>query len=97
MRFPTMWYVQQQCLRSACTYAQSDQGLCWSLAYSVSVKLLPEHHLEFLRLKECCTGSSESTHVKMPHCSKSHVTAHFMNAVLDLIHTQACHALINAH
>ena len=23
-----------------------------------------------------CTGSSESTHVKMPHCWKSHVTAH---------------------
>ena len=22
-----------------------------------------------------CTGSSESTHVKMPHCWKSHVTS----------------------
>ena len=26
------------------------------------VKLLTEHHLEFLSLKEGCTGSSESTH-----------------------------------
>ena len=39
------------------------------------VKLLTEHHLEFLSLKGRCTGSSESTHVKMPHCWKSHVAA----------------------
>ena len=39
------------------------------------VKLLTEHHLEFLSLKGGCTGSSESTHVKIPHCWKSHVTA----------------------
>ena len=41
----------------------------------MSVKLLTEHHLEFLSLKGGCTGSSESTHVKMPHCWKSRVTA----------------------
>ena len=29
------------------------------------VKLLTEHHLEFLSLKGGCTGSSESTLVKM--------------------------------
>ena len=39
------------------------------------VRLLAEHNLEFLRLKGGCTGSSESTHVKMPHCWKSHATA----------------------
>ena len=39
------------------------------------VKLLIEHHLEFLSLKGGCTGLSKSTHVKMPHCWKSHVTA----------------------
>ena len=42
----------------------------------MSVKLLTEHHLEFLLLKGGCRGSSESTLVKMPHCWKSHVTAH---------------------
>ena len=42
------------------------------------VKLLAEHHLEFLSLKGGCTGSSESTHVKMPHCWKSRVTAHII-------------------
>ena len=31
------------------------------------VKLLTEHHLEFLSLKGGCRGSSEYTHVKMPH------------------------------
>ena len=35
-----------------------------------------EHHLELLSLKGGCTGSSESTIVKMPYCWKSHVTAH---------------------
>ena len=29
------------------------------------VKLLTEHHLEFLGVKGGCRGSSESTHVKM--------------------------------
>ena len=38
-------------------------------------KLLTEHHLEFISLKGGYIGSSESTHVKMPHCWKSHVTA----------------------
>ena len=41
------------------------------------VKLLIEHHLEFLSLKGGRRGSSESTHVKMPHCWKSHALAQF--------------------
>ena len=65
----------KQSLRSACAYAQSDQSLCLSLEYSMSVKLLTEHHLEFLRLKGGCIGSSESILVKIPHCWKSHVVA----------------------
>ena len=43
------------------------------------VKLLIEHHLEFLSLKGGCTGSSESTLVKMPHCWKSHNATHFLS------------------
>ena len=39
------------------------------------VKLLTEHHLEFLSLKGGCTCSPESRLVKMPHCRKSHVAA----------------------
>ena len=42
----------QQSLRSACAYAQSDQSLCLSLKYSMKVKLLTEHHHESLSLKE---------------------------------------------
>ena len=41
----------------------------------MSVKLLTEHNFEFLSLTGGCTGSSESTLVKMPHCWKSHATA----------------------
>ena len=40
----------------------------------MSVKLLTEHRLDFVSLKGGCTGSSESTLVKMPHC----VAAQFM-------------------
>ena len=54
MGFPTL-----QNLRSACAYMQSDQSLCKSLEYSLTVKLLTEQHLEFLSLKGGCTGSSE--------------------------------------
>ena len=39
------------------------------------VKLLTEHHLDFLSLTGGCEGSSESTLVKTPHCWKSHVMA----------------------
>ena len=43
------------------------------------VKLLTEHHLEFLSLKGGCkkkkTGSSESTLVKMSNCWISHAKA----------------------
>ena len=48
------------------------------------VKLLTEHHLEFLGLKGGCRGSSESTLVKLSNCWKSHVTAHIRVYVLIL-------------
>ena len=51
---------------------------------SMIVKLLTEHHLEFLSLKEGCRGSSESTLVKMPNCWKPHAAAHIIeNFQLD--------------
>ena len=36
----------------------------------MTVKLLTEHHLEFLSFKGGCRGSPESTHIKMPHCTR---------------------------
>ena len=44
----------------------------------MSVMLLTEHHLEFISFKGGCTGASESTLVKIPHCWKSHVTAQLL-------------------
>ena len=70
----------QQSLRSVCAYAQSDQSLCLSLEYSLTVKLLTKHHLEVLSLKGGCTGLFESTLVKMPHCWKSHVMAQILSS-----------------
>ena len=52
----------------------------------MSVKLLTERLVEFLSLIGGCTCSSESTLVKMPHCWKSHVTAHLYLALA--IHTE---------
>ena len=46
----------QQRLRPACAHAQSDQSLCLSLEYYMNIKLLNEHYLEFLSLKEGYTG-----------------------------------------
>ena len=43
------------------------------------VKLLTEHHLEFLRLKGGCRGSSKSTIVKMSNCLKSSAMAHMVS------------------
>ena len=50
----------------------------------MTVKLLTEHHLEFLSFKGRCTGSSESILVKMPHCWKSHVMAHLYKVFLPI-------------
>ena len=52
----------------------------------MSVKLLAEHHLEFLSFEGGCTGSSESTLVKIPHCWKSHVAAQlFFHVTYEVI------------
>ena len=44
----------------------------------MTVKLLTEHYLEDLSLKGGCKSSFEATHVKKPHCWKSHIVAHFL-------------------
>ena len=52
----------------------------------MSVKLLTEHHMEFLSLKGGCRGSSESTLVKMPHCWKSRAAAQMNGQWRGLVH-----------
>ena len=48
-------------------------------------KLLTEHHLEFPSLKGSCTGSFESTNVKMSNCWKSHAAAQIIQISLFLL------------
>ena len=50
----------------------------------MNIKLLTEYHLESLSLKRGCKGSSESIHVKIPHCRKSHVAAQMFYLYLEL-------------
>ena len=57
----------------------------------MNVRLLTEHHLEFLCFKGGCTGLSETTHVKMPHCWKSHALAQLL-----LSHSEYSNDLITA-
>ena len=74
----------------------------FNIEYSMSVKLLTKHHLEFLSLTASYTGSSESIHVKIPHCWKSHITAHiifskhskYVNRCID---TALMHSLTLTH
>ena len=54
------------------------------------VKLLIEHHLEFLSLKGGCRGSSESTLVKMSNCWKSHGAAQI------IIQSETRHHYVNS-
>ena len=51
----------------------------------MSVKLLTEHHWEFLSFKGGCKGSSEFTLVKMPHLWKSHVMAQMQLNSLEVV------------
>ena len=52
----------------------TDQSRCKSLQYYMTVQLLTEHHLKFQSLKRGCTGSSESTLVKMPQIVENHMS-----------------------
>ena len=67
----------------------------------MALRLLTEQHLEFLSLKGGCTGKSESTLVKTPHCWKSRVAlkCHIVHTkrpfffLLSHIHELALHIL----
>ena len=47
------------------------------------VKLLTEHHLEFLSLKRGCRGSSESSHPKC-HIVGTHMSWLFLSAMAPI-------------
>ena len=59
-------------------------------------ELLTEHLLEFLNLKGGCTGSSESTHVKMFEISctgSNRIVARF-SCIHELLYTQNLDQLV---
>ena len=65
----------------------------------MSVKLLTEHHLEFLSLKGGYTCSYKSTLVKIPHCWKSHVAAQAqlprLASILQFLHTTSVSVMVS--
>ena len=75
LKFPTMWYVGPAKVKISLRIRA-----VWSEPLLVAcLRLLTKHYLEFISLKGGCTSSSESTHVKLPHCWKWHVAAHIGN------------------
>ena len=54
------------------------------------VKLLTEHHLEFLSLKGGCRGSSESTLVRMSNVWKLYAAAQIILACFISASSQLC-------
>ena len=66
----------QQRLRPACAYAQSDQSLCLSLEYPMTVKLLTDYHLKFLSLTEFLKAAQARP---SPHSPKCHIVRNLMN------------------
>ena len=72
IKWAATWDFQQcgMCYQQSLRSAQSDQSLCSSLEYSMSVMLLTEHHLEFLSLEGGCTGLScqNATLLEIPCC-----------------------------
>ena len=78
MRFPTMWYKRPAKPQISLRIRAVCSEPLLSLEYSMTVELLSEHYLELLSLTGGCTGSSDSTLVKMPHCWKSHGAAHII-------------------
>ena len=61
----------------------------------MSVKLPTEQHLEFLSLKGGCSGSSESTHFKMPHCWKSYVVAQLFINLAPILCDTSDHVVLH--
>ena len=63
----------------------------------MTVELLTEHCLEFLSLTGGCTGSSESTLVKMSNCWKSCAAAHIAKRHVDrhVNYSNVCESLTN--
>ena len=49
---------------------------------TVTCKLLTEHYFESQSLKGGCRGTSESTHVKMSNCWKSHALAQIISFIV---------------
>ena len=64
----------------------------------MNIKLLTEQHLEFLiiSLKGGCTGLSEFTLVKMPHCLKLQVSTH-INDIMETWSFSYNNSLIKFH
>ena len=77
MRFPTIRYV-----RPAKAQTSLRIRAVWSEPLLVSwilhdCRATDRIYLKFLSPTEGCIGSSESTLLKLPHCWKSRVAAHF--------------------
>ena len=80
MRSPTMWYVRLAKAQSSLCAIRSEPLLVTWIFYDLSTDGTA---FGASKIKGGCTGLSESTHGKMPHCWKSHVAAHRLQYILN--------------
>ena len=57
-------------------YAQTDQSLCMSIEYSMTIKLLTEYHLEFVSLTEAAQARLSL------HLSKCHIVGNRVSRLI---------------
>ena len=71
---------------------QSDQSLCLSLEYYMSIKLLPEHYLEFLSLE-----TKEAAQARLSlRLSKYHIVGNHMSRLMyKLIFSNQCRIVMH--
>ena len=82
----------QQRLRPACAYTQSDQSICKSHEHSMTVKLLIERHLESLSL----TVAQAAQAGLSLHLSKCHIVGNHMSRLIYIYVIQQCRPSCNA-
>ena len=87
MIFPTMWYVRPA--KPQISLRANTRSLIRAFASRLNILLMLSYLPNIInfgvsKLKGC-TGPSEYTLVKMPHCWKSHVMAQLCNKIIAIL------------
>ena len=89
----------QQRLRPASAYAQSDQSLCWPLEFSMRVERLTDQHLEFQSLtggtQACLSLFMSKYHIVGNHTSRLILCPFYIACAFSISSKCLAHFLLN--